>query len=145
MCLPDFTEFKQIEEDSPLIGYRSWKLLFKSGILKSENQNYEWNKKTEGPHEVLDINSGIYAYNNYNNYNIFGVIKQYGKVAIHKIGQRSEYAVINTLFTIRKEDARGPQEFLNWIDTFNKNIIELAKRFECKTMHYQDFIESQEK
>lgn len=54
MCLPNFIEFRQIEESNPLIGYRTWKNLIKNDnlILKSEYQEYEWNK-LEGPHEIL--------------------------------------------------------------------------------------------
>jgi hypothetical protein len=167
MCLPDFFEFKVIRKDNPLIGYRNWRM--KNGILRSECMNYEWNKVVEGPHKVAEADSGIYAYNNnnynyynyyyynynynnnyynYNYYNYYyyyyiaGIIHQYGRTAIHKIGQRSTYARIKTLFTIRKSDAIGPEKFLNWIEKFNNEIIELAKKFEAETMHWQDFIEN---
>ena len=182
MCLPNFVEFKQIEESSPLIGYRNWRLDIENPIiLQSENQNYLWDKVIEGPHLVTDSNSGIYAYknnnyknNNYNNYNYYnyyknnnyynyyknsyyknsyynyynyyyynysltGIISQYGRVAIHKIGQRSEYAKITKLFTIKESYANGPKEFLDWIDKFNLIILELSKRYECETIHWQDF------
>ena len=177
MCLPDFKEFKQIDKSSPLIGYKTWRNKKNSLILTSEYQDYSWNK-LEGPHEVLEINSGIYAYNNYNynynnysynysnynynysynnshsnysnynysygnNYYISGIISQWGKVAIHSEGQRSEYAKVKTLFTIRKSDASGTKEFLDWIDIFNKHIEDIAKEYECNTIPYQDFIDSQ--
>lgn len=67
-------------------------------------------------------------YRNY--YYIGGIIKQYGRVAIHKIGQRSEYAKINTLFTIRKSDASGQKEFLDWIDIFNQKVEDIAKKIQ---------------
>ena len=147
MCLPDFIEYKQIDESSPLIGYRLWRLNINNPInLMSEHQNYNWNKTIEGPHEVTDSNSGIYAYNNNNNnyynnnnYSIFGIIKQYGKVAIHKTGQRSEYAKIDILFSIRELDAKGAEKFLDWIKEFNLIITNLSKEYECKTIHWQDF------
>lgn len=184
MCLPDFEKFDSISEANALTGYRNWRLSIENPInLISENQNYDWIRVIEGPHEVKDSNSGIYAYNNNytytynnnnnnnynydnynyytytynntynnytynnyiytynnNNYSIAGIINQYGKVAIHKIGQRSEYARIITLFTIRESDAKGQEEFLDWIKKFNLFIAELAKKYECKTIHYQDFI-----
>src|SRR5437016_3002731 len=68
MCLPNFERFEQISKDSPLIGYRSWRNKKESLDLKSENQEYIWIPVVTGPHEVLEFNSGIYAYNN-NNYN----------------------------------------------------------------------------
>ncbi len=67
------------------------------------------------------------------------MIEQYGRVAIHITGQRSEYAKIIKLFIIRKSDARGPQDFLDWIEKFNLIITELSKKYECKTIHWQDF------
>jgi len=179
MCLPDFIEFKQIDESNSLIGYRNWRNLVENSlILKSENQNYEWNK-LEGPHEVKPENSGIYSYNNYNNYynyyynynnyyydhnynynnyydhnhdhnnyynynnNIYlnGIINQWGKVAIHKLGYRSEYAKINTLFSIRELDMKGPKEFQNWIKIFNERINQIAEKYECKIISWQDFKE----
>lgn len=183
MCLPNFERFDNISEDKALVGYRSWRLSVKNPAnLISEAQDYNWDKVIEGPHEVKDKDSGIYAYNNYNyydnynnynyyynynynndnyynynynyynydnynynydNYKIFGIINQYGKVAIHKIGQRSEYARITKFFTIRELDARGLEKFLIWIKNFNLIIIELAKKYECNTIHYQDFIEGQ--
>jgi hypothetical protein len=78
-----------------------------------------------------------YYYNNYNynnNYCISGVIKQYGRVAIHKIGRRSEYAKIDRLFTVRETDAKGPKEFLDWIKLFNLIVKNLAERYECETI-----------
>jgi len=155
MCLPDFKRFEQISGDSPLIGYRTWKHSINSLILKSEYQNYTW-KDIEGPHEVLEVNSGIYAYNNnnynnnyYNNnnyyyyYNYGGIILQWGKVAIHKDGQRSEFTRIKALFTIRENDAKGSKEFLNWIVKFNNEVREVAKIYKCDTIHWQDFKDSQ--
>ena len=73
MCLPNFQNFSQIDESSPIIGYRTWRNKIKDSlILKSENREYNWSK-SEGPHEVKDSDSGIYAYDynnyNYNNYN----------------------------------------------------------------------------
>ena len=160
MCLPDFERFDNIIEENSLIGYRTWRLPMSELVhLLSEHQNYVWTKIIEGPHEVLEANSGIYAYNNYyynyynhnnynyyynyyhNNYYIYGAINQFGKVAIHKIGQRSEYAKIKTFFTIRESDANGPKKFLDWISKFNSIITELSKRYECKTIHWQDFNE----
>ena len=137
-------------------------------LLRSVNQSFIYDKRNGcGRHKVTEDNSGIYAYNynnyhnnNYNNYYydnnnnyyyhnnnnyyyyyyyVAGIIKQYGKVAIHLTGQRSEYAIIDTLFTIRKSDAIGPPDFLNWIDIFNSRIEKLADYYNCKTINYQDF------
>jgi len=170
MCLPDFVEFKKIKKSEALIGYRNWWLNIKDSIkLKSDSRDYFWDKTIEGPHKVEKENSGIYSYNNYYNnfynysnyynynnnynnynnyyynyknyYNISGIIHQYGKVAIHRKGYRSQYAIINTLFTISESDAKGPKEFLDWIKVFNSNIETLAKKYKCKTEHYQDFLE----
>ena len=164
MCLPDFVEFKRVKKSEPIVGYRVWIVSIKDTLqLMSEAKEYVW-QPSVGRHKVLESNSGIYAYNNnydyYNNYNnnydyydnnnydnnnyyyyIRGVIHQYGKVAIHQVGQRSEYAKIVTLFTIRESDARGPKEFLDWIRIFNQKVIGLAKMYKCNTIHYQDFVE----
>jgi hypothetical protein len=143
-----------------------------SNILVSPLQDYEWKNQIEGPYEVLDSNSGIDAYNNNNNYNYYyynnnnynnnyynyyyyhyhyynynyyyiaGIIHQYGKTAIHLIGQRSEYVKIDTLFSIRKLDAEGPKEFLDWIDIFNKRVDDIANRYQAKVISWQDFNES---
>ena len=177
MCLPNFVEFKQISEDSPIIGYRNWRVPIREPKLLSEYMNYKWSM-IEGPHEVLDKDSGIYSYNyynnnynnNYNHYNnnynnyynysynnhlfelyeiknkyynnnycISGIIHQYGKVAIHESGYRSEYAKIVKGFTIRESDAKGPEKFLSWIKEFNQIISNLCNG---NTIHYQDFIEN---
>ncbi len=175
MCLPNLIENRIININTPIVGYRNWLLPINNGeLLKSLNQNYEWNQIIEGPHEVLESNSGIYSYNNnnyYNNYyynygcnnnyynyydynygcnnnyynyyyNIGGIIHQWGNVAIHKNGYRSEYAKIVKLFSIRESDAKGPIKFINWIKQFNKRIDELSKKYECEVISWQDFIES---
>jgi hypothetical protein len=161
MCLPDFEQFKQVEESEALLGYRTWKNFYKNDSnLMSSNKNYIWKPKVEGPHLVKDNNSGLYAYNhnnyynnnyynnnynyyydNYDNnyYHIAGIILQFGKVAIHKTGQRSEYAKIKSLFAIRKHDAVGSKEFLNWIDIFNNHINLIAKQWDANTIHWQDY------
>jgi hypothetical protein len=184
MCLPNLIEYKQIDKSNPIIGYRKWKNIInpESLILKSEYIDYEWSK-LEGPHEVREINSGIYAYNNnynyyynnyynnynnynyynnYNNYNYYynnyynnynnyynnyyynlqGIINQWGKVAIHKIGQRSEYANIKTLFAIRESDTKGPETFLTWVRKFNILINNIAEQYDCNVIYWQDFNES---
>lgn len=153
MCLPNFIKFKKIPESNPIVGYRSWRVNIENpDNLISLYSDYNWNSNI-GRHNVNNFNSGIYAYNfmytdyyynyyynnNNNYYYNYGIIHQYGKVAIHKDGQRSEYCKIITLFTIRKSDAKGPKEFLDWIDNFNPVIEKLAKKYKCNTMHYQDF------
>ena len=85
------------------------------------------------------MDDDYYYYNNY--YYIAGIIKQYGRVAIHKDGQRSEYAVIDTLFNIRESDAKGPKKFLGWIKEFNLTISNLSLKYECKIVSWQDFRE----
>jgi hypothetical protein len=163
MCLPDFTEFKQIKKENSIIGYRHWINNNNSLELKSINQNYIWTPKIVS-HKVLNQNSGIYSYkdcnysyNNYNNYYSYynncyysnynncyyigGIIKQYGKVAIHQSGYRSQYAIIDKLFTIRESDAKGPKIFLDWIVRFNEHINEIAQYYKCSTtIHLQDFL-----
>jgi len=166
MCLPNFIETKDIPISEPLIGYRTWRNQIKGNplILISENQNYIWSK-LEGPHEVKEIDSGIYAYNNnyynynnynnyynyynynnyyynYNNYYISGIILQYGRTAIHRDGQRSEYARMKTLFLIKESDTEGSEESIIWIKEFNKRINDLALVYECDTITWQDFKES---
>jgi hypothetical protein len=126
-----------------------------SGIYAYNNNNdYNYNYNNDYNYNNSDHdNNNYYNYNNNNNYNeynynyyynyiLYGVIKQYGRVAIHEVGQRSQYAEIKTLFTIRELDATGPKEFLDWIKfDFNPIIIELSKKYKCKTQHLQDFIE----
>jgi hypothetical protein len=158
MCLPNFVEFKQIKKADAVIGYRNWLLNFKdeNSFLKSTNQDFTWDKpQSVGNNKVTEANSGIYSHNYCNNhynyyynyyyyyyyYLIGGIIKQWGKVAIYQIGYRSQYACIDTLFTIRKSDAQGSQNFLDWIDKFNMKIEKLAKFYKAKTIHYQDFVE----
>ena len=180
MCLPDFKEFRIVEESEAIIGYRNWRLNTNNNRLESLHQNYIWSKKIEGPHVIKESDSGIYSYynnndynnynnynynndyNNYNNYNnyynynyynnnyynynyIGGVVRQYGKVAIHKNGYRSEYAEIDTIFKIREIDAKGSDEFLKWIVKFNSAIQLIADKFNCKVVNWQDFKESQSK
>ncbi len=155
MCLPNFIEFKIISEAEAIIGYRNWRIKISGNDdLVSESQNYIWPVELIS-HKVEKENSGIYSYNNYNYYynnynnyynnnnyyNIGGTIKQFGKVAIHKIGYRSEFARIDILFTIRELDAIGDEEFKNWIKVFNERIIKIANKYGAKTIHYQDFIE----
>ncbi len=170
MCLPKFQRFEQVSESTPLTGYRTWKNKIKDSlILTSEYRDYDWSE-IEGPHEIKDADSGIYAYNNYynyyyynyyynyncyNNYNYYnnnnynyncynfvsGIISQWGRVAIHFEGQRSEYAKIDKLFTIRRIDAEGPKAFLDWIDIFNQRIAEIASKYKCSMINWQDFKE----
>ena len=168
MCLPNLIEMKNLSQDEAVTGYRNWRVKIKEdNNLKSEYIDYTWLTELTS-HEVREENSGIYSYNynnyynynyynnnnyynyynynnynnNYNNYNISGVIKQFGKIAIHKIGYRSEYAIIDSLFTIRESDAKGDNQFINWIKEFNKRIEAIAMIYNCKTIYYQDFIES---
>jgi len=156
MCLPNFVEFIQIGEKDAMVGYRVWKNIIKEDnlTLLSEHRQYknkdgmvkryEWNK-LEGPHEVKIMNSGIYAHNYYhyydnNNYYILlGIILQYGKTAIHRAGQRSQFAKISILFNIRESDAKGPVEFLNWIKKFNNKISLIAEKYGCEVISWQDF------
>lgn len=175
MCLPNFIEFKQVSENNPLIGFRNWKQVIypiEKLELKSEVRDYTWEQVIEGPHKVVGTDSGIYSYNNYNNYNynnlnnynynnnynyynyyyynnynynLAGIISQWGKVAIHEIGYRSEYARITYLFSIRELDAKGPIRFLDWIKKFNEKIEKVAKRYECNTISWQDFKENPSK
>lgn len=155
MCLPDFIEFKQIDESAPIIGYRNWRIGITSNslILQSLVRRYSWSP-VEGPHEVRAEDSGIYSYNNYNynynynnynnynyNYNIGGIIYQFGKVAIHEIGYRSEYAKIKTLFTIEEQNAQGPQKFLKWLREFNIRIKLTVEKYNCDTISWQKFLE----
>jgi hypothetical protein len=175
MCLPDFVEFRQVDRDNPIKGYRNWNNKIEdSNDLESINQKYIWMSDSFGPHEVLESNSGIYSYNYYynyynnynnnynnyynyyynnnyynNNYNnnyyyIGGIIFQWGKVAIHKTGYRSEYAQIDTLFSIRESDAKGPKKFLDWIKTFNQRINNIAQKYNCKVISWQDFKEGKQ-
>ena len=158
MCLPNYIETKIIDESNPMIGYRNWKLPFRSNKLKSSSVEYEWSE-IEGPHIIKEDNSGIYAYSNYNYnysnynydnnyyannyYNLSGIIKQWGRVAVHESGQRSEYAKIVTLFTIRESDMRGDDKFQSWVIDFNKTIKVVAEQYKCDTISYQDFLDSQ--
>ena len=164
MCLPNYIETKIIDESNPMIGHRNWKLLFKSNKLKSTYIEYEWSE-IEGPHIIKEKDSGIYAYSNYNYYNynyynyysnnynysnnyyynyyiIGGIIKQWGRVAVHESGQRSEYAKIVTLFTIRESNMRGDDKFQSWVIDFNKTIKVVAEQYKCDTISYQDFLDS---
>ena len=70
MCLPNLIEYKQIDESNPIIGYRIWRNTINpsSNILISEYMDYKWHK-IEGPHEIKESNSGIYAYSNNYYYN----------------------------------------------------------------------------
>jgi len=70
-----------------------------------------------------------------------GIIRQWGKVAIHSEGYRSEYAKVNTLFLIRESNAKGSVKFLDWIKLFNDRISKIAEKYEAKVISWQDFIE----
>ena len=118
-----------------------------SGIYSYNNyNNYNYNNiyyniynKYNNIYKNYNYNNNIY--NNYN-YNNYGIILQWGRVAIHKMGYRSEFAKIQILFTIRESDAVGPQEFHDWIKKFNRIVKKLALKYNCGTMYYQDFIKS---
>ncbi len=168
MCLPDFERFETFLKKNAVTGYRNWKNPIKTLDLKSESRDYLWLPRGER-HKITDKNSGIYSYNNnyynnyyynnyynnnnnnnnnynnykyYNNYYISGIVLQYGKVAIHKTGYRSEYVKVSSLFTIRESDAKGDDKFINWIKEFNIHIGEVAKRYKVNTIHWQDFADS---
>ena len=120
--------------------------LIDSGIY-SYNNNYKNNSYNYYYYNNY-YNSYYNNYNNYYNKNysynyycLFGIINQWGKVAIHKDGYRSEYAKIDTLFNIRESDAEGTKEFLNWIKQFNDLIRLLAIEYECKVISWQDYKE----
>ena len=169
MCLPNFIEFKQVEESSLIVGYRTWKFPINSQltILKSQYQDFEW---AHSPliTELTESNSGFYSHNNYNHYNnhynhyyyndynyynhynnndynyyyIRGIVHQYGKVAVHESGYRSECCKIVTLFTIREWNAVGTKN-LDWIKKFNELVRKIAKSYNATTIHHQDWRESQ--
>ena len=153
MCLPNFIEFKQVEESSLIVGYRTWKFPINSQltILKSQYQDFEW---AHSPliTELTESNSGFYSHNNnynhyynhyyYNSYYIRGIVHQYGKVAVHESGYRSECCKIVTLFTIREWNAVGTKN-LDWIKKFNELVRKIAKSYNATTIHHQDWRESQ--
>jgi hypothetical protein len=104
--------------------------------------HYYYNNRNYNNHN----NFYYYYYNNYYNnynsncYNVAGIIHQWGKVAIHKAGYRSEYAKVITLFTIKEPDVQRPGEFLEWIKKFNTIIQKLANKYEANTIPWQDFL-----
>lgn len=102
------------------------------------NNNYYYNNNYNYHYCNYHYNNNYYSY-----YDITGTILLYGKVAIHTEGYRSQYAKVKTLFTIRKSDAKGSNNFLNWINEFNTIVEHLAKKYKSNTMHWQDFIDSQ--
>ncbi len=117
-----------------------------SGIYANNyynNYNY-YNKNHNYYNNYKNYNYYNKNYNYYYNYNynyLSGIINQWGKVALHKIGQRSEYAKVKTIFTIRESDAKGPEEFLKWIVKFNSHIKEIANAYDADTISWQDFYE----
>lgn len=159
MCLPNFERFV---DNETALGIRNWKISIKGEIkLYSEYQDFEWSNPQLGT-ILTENNSGLYSYNyhyyynnynysnyhyynNYNNYNnyhyyyISGIIKHFGKIAVHSIGYRSENAEILAFFKIREIDAKGSNDFLNWIKVFNNRIDELAGKFNVSTLTYQNF------
>ena len=93
MCLPDFQEFKKVSEDEAITGYRNWRIYIKnSDALLSESQDHIWDKRIEGPHEVRDFNSGIYAYNNYyNDYHYYYNYYNYNRrIMASKVNKKRE-------------------------------------------------------
>jgi len=124
------------QENSGIYSYNYNNKNYKNYNYYYNNNNYNYNYKNYYYY---------YNSNNHKNYNLSGIIKQWGKVAIHKTGYRSEYAKIDTLFSIRELDAQGIKEFLDWIKIFNARIEQIAEKYECKVVAYQDFIESEKK
>ena len=126
---------KLIEKDSGLYSYNNYNYHYYNNYHNNyHNNNYHYYDNYN--------NDNYYYYDNYNyNYHIGGIIKQYGKVAIHETGYRSKFAIIDTLFTIRMSDAKGSQRFIDWINEFNKRIEKLAEFYECNTITWQDFNE----
>lgn len=72
-----------------------------------------------------------------------GIISQWGKTAIHKTGYRSQYVKIDFLFNIRESDAQGASKFIEWINIFNQRIKNIADKYHCQVISWQDFIESE--
>ena len=137
--ITELTSHEVREENSGIYSYCNY------NYYNNYNNNY-YNNNYYNNYYNYNYNNNYNNYNNnyYNNnyYNISGIIKQFGKIAIHKIGYRSEYAIIDSLFTIRESDAKGDNQFINWIKEFNKRIEAIAMIYNCKTIYYQDFIES---
>lgn len=136
--LPEVVSHKVLEVDSGIYSYNYYNNNYYNNNYY--NNNYYYNNY------YYNNNNNYYYYNNnyYNNYYIAGIIHQYGKVAIHKIGYRSQYAKIDTLFNIRESDIKGPIKFVDWIREFNNLITKLANKYNVnKVISYQDFIESQ--
>jgi hypothetical protein len=130
------------QENSGIYSYNYNSYNYNSYNYNSHNYYYYYNNYYNNNYNSYNYNYENY---NYNYYNLSGIIKQWGKVAIHKTGYRSEYAKIDTLFSIRELDAQGIKEFLDWIKIFNARIEQIAEKYECKVMAYQDFIESEKK
>ena len=133
---------KVVEKDSGLYSYNNNNYYYNyNNYYNNNNNNYNNNNNNYNNYNNYNYNNNYYYNYNCNNYNIIGIIKQYGKVAIHLSGYRSQYAIIDTLFTIRKLDAKESQEFLDWIDKFNARIEKLAKFYDCKVVSWQDFLD----
>ncbi len=131
---------KVTEENSGIYSYNNYYNYYNYNNYNNNYNYYNYNYYYYSNY----YNNNYYNNNYYNYYNIAGIIKQFGKVAIHKIGYRSEYAKVDTLFLISELDVKGTKEFLNWIKIFNNKIIKIAERYGAKTLYYQDFVESQE-
>jgi hypothetical protein len=112
----------------------------------NNNYNYCYNNYYNKYYNNYNNNSySNYYYNYYDYYYHNGIIRQYGRVAIHKVGQRSEYAEVQTLFTIRESDARGDNTFIDWIKEFNQRVRQLAEFYKAGTQDWQDFLEENQK
>jgi hypothetical protein len=88
-----------------------------------------------------------YSYRSFEDYSkkyrIAGIIHQYGNTAIHENGQRSEYAKIVRLFSIRESDSIKDEGFMDWIRSLNRGVEALALRFSCEVQSLQNFLEEQ--
>ena len=136
--ITELTSHEVREENSGIYSYCNYKY---NNCNYYNYNNYNYNYKYNN-YNYYNYYSNNYYNNNYYYYIISGIIKQFGKIAIHKIGYRSEYAIIDSLFTIRESDAKGDNQFINCIKEFNKRIEAIAMIYNCKTIYYQDFIES---
>jgi len=120
--------------------------IMNSGIYAHNNYHYYHNNDNNDNYDYYDNNYHnnhnyhyYHYYDNNNYYILLGIILQYGKTAIHRAGQRSQFAKISILFNIRESDAKGPVEFLNWIKKFNNKISLIAEKYGCEVISWQDF------
>lgn len=146
---------QDLTREQALIGYRNWYINNsfnnQEKSLKSTNQNFLWPIGEVLGNPLRNNSEGIYNYNiNYNyNYNInynynyiCGKTLLYGKIFSYKDGYRSSICVPTHLVILSDKEWFKNDKIKKFTNHFNQVVINLAKKYNCEVIGYNEFINS---